>query len=31
LVRAAVAATKALRWNRPLIEAVLEELYVDWA
>jgi hypothetical protein len=29
LVRAAVAATKAVRWNRPLIEAVLEELYVD--
>jgi hypothetical protein len=28
-VRAAVAATKALRWTRPLIEAVLEELYVD--
>ena len=28
-VRAAVSATKALRWNRPLIEAVLEELYVD--
>jgi hypothetical protein len=28
-VRAAVAATKALRWNRRLIEAVLEELYVD--
>ena len=28
-VRAAVAATKALRWNRRLIEAVLDELYVD--
>ena len=28
-VRAAVSATKALRWNHPLIEAVLEELYVD--
>lgn len=28
-VRAAVAATKSLRWNRRLIEAVLEELYVD--
>ena len=28
-IRAAVSATKALRWNRPLIEAVLEELYVD--
>ena len=29
LVRAAVSATKSLRWNRGLIEAVLEELYVD--
>ena len=29
LVRAAVSATKSLRWNRRLIEAVLEELYVD--
>jgi len=29
LVRAAVSATKALRWSRPLVEAVLEELYVD--
>ncbi len=28
-IRAAVSATKALRWNRALIEAVLEELYVD--
>ena len=28
-VRAAVSATKSLRWNRRLIEAVLEELYVD--
>jgi hypothetical protein len=28
-IRAAVSATVALRWNRPLIEAVLEELYVD--
>ena len=28
-VRAAVSATKALRWSRPLVEAVLEELYVD--
>ena len=28
-VRAAVAATEALRWNRRLIEAVLDELYVD--
>jgi hypothetical protein len=28
-VLAAVSTTKALRWNRPLIEAVLEELYVD--
>ena len=27
--RAAVSATKALRWSRPLVEAVLEELYVD--
>ena len=25
-IRAAVSATKALRWTRPLIEAVLEEL-----
>ena len=29
LVRAAVSATRSLRWNRQLIEAVLEELYVD--
>ena len=29
LVRAAVSGTKALRWSRPLVEAVLEELYVD--
>ena len=28
-IRAAVSATKALRWSRPLVEAVLEELYVD--
>jgi hypothetical protein len=28
-VRSALIATKALRWSRPLIEAVLEELYVD--
>jgi hypothetical protein len=28
-VRAAVSATKSLRWNRRLIEAVLDELYVD--
>ncbi len=28
-VRAAVSATKGIRWARPLIEAVLEELYVD--
>ena len=28
-IRAAVSAAKALRWSRPLIEAVLEELYVD--
>ena len=28
-VRAAVSATKTIRWTRPLIEAVLEELYVD--
>ena len=28
-VRAAVSTTKALRWNRRLIEVVLEELYVD--
>ena len=28
-VRAAISATKSLRWNRRLIEAVLDELYVD--
>lgn len=28
-IRAAVSSTKGLRWSRPLIEAVLEELYVD--
>lgn len=28
-VRASIAATKGIRWTRPLIEAVLEELYVD--
>src|SRR5687768_13357264 len=28
-IRASVSATKGLRWTRPLIEAVLEELYVD--
>jgi hypothetical protein len=28
-VRTAVSATKALQWTRPLIEATLEELYVD--
>ena len=28
-IRAAVSATKGIRWTRPLIEAVLEELYVD--
>ena len=28
-IRAAVSSTKALRWSRPLIEAALEELYVD--
>ena len=28
-IHAAVSATKALRWSRPLIEATLEELYVD--
>lgn len=28
-VRAAVSATNRIRWTRPLIEAVLEELYVD--
>jgi hypothetical protein len=28
-VRAAITATKAVRWSRPLVEAVLEELYVD--
>lgn len=29
VVRAAVLATRALRWSPQLIEAVLEELYVD--
>lgn len=28
-IHAAVSSTKALRWSRPLIEATLEELYVD--
>jgi hypothetical protein len=28
-IRAAVSATNALRWNRPLVETILEELYVD--
>lgn len=28
-IRVAVSSTKAVRWSRPLIEAVLEELYVD--
>jgi hypothetical protein len=28
-IRAAVSSTKALRWSRTLIEAALEELYVD--
>jgi hypothetical protein len=28
-IRAAVSATKGIRWTRPLIEAVLDELYVD--
>lgn len=28
-VRAAVSATKGIRWTHPLIRAVLEELYVD--
>ena len=28
-IRAAVSSTRAVRWSRPLIEAVLEELYVD--
>ena len=28
-IRASVSATKGLRWTRPLVEAVLEELYVD--
>ena len=28
-IQVAVSSTKALRWSRPLIEAVLEELYVD--
>ena len=29
IVRAAVSATKAIRWSPVLIEAVLEEMYVD--
>lgn len=29
LFRAAVSVTKGIRWTRPLIEATLEELYVD--
>jgi hypothetical protein len=29
LIRAAVSATTALRWNRPLMQTVLEEMYVD--
>lgn len=28
-IRTAISSTKALRWSRPLIEAALEELYVD--
>ena len=28
-IRAAVSATKALRWSSTLIDALLEELYVD--
>ena len=28
-IRAAISATKALRWNQSLIEAALEELYID--
>lgn len=28
-IRAVVSATKSLRWSRPLIEAVLDELYID--
>jgi hypothetical protein len=28
-IRATVSATKSLHWSRPLIEAVLEELYID--
>ena len=28
-IRVSVSATKGLRWTRSLIEAVLEELYVD--
>lgn len=29
IIRTVVSATKALRWSSSLIEAVLEELYVD--
>ena len=29
IIRAAVLATKGLRWSPALIEAVLQELYVD--
>jgi hypothetical protein len=28
-VRTAVSATESIRWNRRLLEAILEELYVD--
>ena len=28
-IRAAVSATRELRWNGPLIETILEELHVD--
>jgi hypothetical protein len=29
VVRSAISATRDLRWNRHLFEAILEELYVD--
>ena len=29
IIRTVVSATKALRWSPPLVEGILEELYVD--
>ena len=29
IIRTVVSATRALRWSRDLVEAILEELYVD--